>query len=532
MLGEAQFNAGNYAEAKATFEKALDLYKRQKMTKESTLIMSWIAKCETKVNEAKDVLPKSESVDFSNTQKLLSNSSYFSNRTDSIDNYIQVGRGWSALGDTVNLRKNVIATSNLMLSSPTTINDIDRQAMMQFATGIAASGLNNYNYSVGKQALIEGRKNNNKTTEATGKILIAKGLLADNKSVEAENHLLETIQFCEKNKDFDAAKKSAQLLIELYSKNNEKNKTLAAYKELNRFNDSFLVYALKNKAGELAQKEIMSGQLEKISLLELAQTEKESRLTKQRNTIWILGIVLICLLGLAWALWRNIQQKQTANYRIRLQGLRTQMNPHFIFNSLNSVNNFISQNDERSANKYISDFSKLMRSVMSNSSEDFIPLQEELNMLKIYLDLENARFKDKFTHEFNIDSKLQIETIWVPPMLIQPYVENAVWHGLRYKETKGKLTVNFKFDNNQLICEVIDNGIGRQQSLELKTKHQKMNNSTGMKNTAERVQILNKLYKIGLEITIIDLIENNVGIGTMARICIPIKIKNINPNEQ
>lgn len=532
-MGEAQFNAGNFVEAKASFEKAAELYSKQKKEKELAAVNTWIAKCTVKCAENLDLDNAKPTGNKDLIQQLTRNKGYIDNAADSVSNYVQMGRALSTVKDTQQLRVTLQQVGNMLCANPATYNTVDRATMWQFSnTSASISGLNNYNLAVGQKMVYEAQKTNNFTTEITGKLLIAKGLIAENKTGTAEQHLKETVALCEKSKDFDGARKSMQLLVELYQKEKNIVKALEAYNRLIQYSDSLLVYSLKNKVNEIAQKELMAGQLEKISLLETAQNEKEIRLNKQRNTIWILGGVMLCLAGLAYALWRNIQQKQIANYRIRLQGLRTQMNPHFIFNSLNSVNNFISQNDEKSANKYIADFSKLMRSVMSNSGEDFIPLHEELSMLKIYLDLENARFKDKFTHELVIDPALKIEEIWVPPMLVQPYLENAVWHGLRYKDAMGKLSVVFKSEHQQLICIIEDNGIGRKQSLELKTKHQKMNTSTGMKNTAERIHILNKLYKIGLKISIVDLEENQVAKGTRVIIAIPFKIKELNHNDE
>jgi len=131
--------------------------------------------------------------------------------------------------------------------------------------------------------------------------------------------------------------------------------------------------------------------------------------------------------------------------------LRSQMNPHFIFNALNSVNSFISKNDERSANKYLSDFSKLMRMVMENSQQDFVSLNAEINILELYLGLEHFRFSEKFDFTFDVDSEIDKDAFEIPPMLIQPYIENAVWHGLRYKEQKGKLSIAIQLIENNTI---------------------------------------------------------------------------------
>ena len=166
---------------------------------------------------------------------------------------------------------------------------------------------------------------------------------------------------------------------------------------------------------------------------------------------------------------------------LALKSLRSQMNPHFIFNALNSVNSFIAKNDERSANRYLSDFSMLMRAVLENSEEDFIPLSKELELLELYVKLEHSRFSEKFDYHIQVDEQLNREAFLIPPMLLQPFVENAIWHGLRYKENKGSLEITFnQMDADHLQISITDDGIGRKQSAELKTRHQKNQNSKGL----------------------------------------------------
>jgi len=196
------------------------------------------------------------------------------------------------------------------------------------------------------------------------------------------------------------------------------------------------------------------------------------------------------------------------------------MNPHFIFNALNSVNNFIAKNDERSANRFLSDFSTLMRSVLENSEEDFIPLSKELKLLELYTELEHSRFPEKFDYKITVDKHIDIESFQIPPMLLQPYIENAIWHGLRYKEDKGFLNIDFStIDTNSITIKIEDNGIGRKKSAALKTQHQKKQRSKGMGNIKKRISVLNKMYKDKVDVTITDI--SNDGTGT----CVILKLK-------
>jgi two-component system sensor histidine kinase YesM len=191
------------------------------------------------------------------------------------------------------------------------------------------------------------------------------------------------------------------------------------------------------------------------------------------------------------------------NKEIALQSLRREMNPHFIFNSLNSVNQFIAENNELEANKYLTSYSNLMRNTMENSNKDFITLDDELEQLKKYLELEHLRFQDKFDFTISVDPELDPERTLVPNMILQPHIENAIWHGLRYLDAKGLLQLQVQLSNGKVMIRIDDNGIGLAKSQELKTSNQKVHQSRGMSNTKERIALLNGLYKknISFQIT-------------------------------
>lgn len=246
---------------------------------------------------------------------------------------------------------------------------------------------------------------------------------------------------------------------------------------------------------------------------------KEDIVGFQKTMIYLLcGVILLGVVALIYII-RVSGQRRVANQQLALRSLRSQMNPHFIFNALNSVNSFISMSDERSANRFLSEFSTLMRTVMENSEHDFISLTKELEIVKIYMELEHFRFQDKFSFQLTIDEEIDEEVYVLPPMLIQPYIENAIWHGLRYKESKGELKVSFGEEQGQLKVVIQDNGIGRKKSQEIKTKNQKKNKSTALKNIGERVQLFNSLHRVKVEVTIRDLEAD--GSGTVVSILIP-----------
>ncbi|MCF8298997.1 MAG: histidine kinase [Saprospiraceae bacterium] len=266
---------------------------------------------------------------------------------------------------------------------------------------------------------------------------------------------------------------------------------------------------------------VMMEQDKQLFDIQLQSMEKDHKY--QRNFIILLFVIVSLLIFALFTAIQRIRIQKKHNLFLDLKSLRTQMNPHFIFNALNSVNSFIAKNDELNANKYISSFSRLIRSTLENSEHDFIPLSKEIELLKSYLELENIRFSDKFSYTFDVDKNINPDTFRIPPMLIQPYIENAVWHGLRYKEKDGFLKVEIKKEKSHIKVEVIDNGIGRTKSQELKTENQKKNKSKGILNTKKRLEILNKLYKQNIELNIEDLGNNKE--GTKVTLLIP-EIKN------
>jgi tetratricopeptide (TPR) repeat protein len=256
-----------------------------------------------------------------------------------------------------------------------------------------------------------------------------------------------------------------------------------------------------------------------IKLLMRESELKEKNLEFQKTIIFLMAFVIVLIIVALIYIIRVSKQRRIANQQLALRSLRTQMNPHFIFNALNSVNSFISMSDERAANKFLTEFSTLMRTVMENSEHDFIPLNKELEILKIYLDLEHFRFQNKFDYTLHIDPDLDADDWVIPPMLIQPYIENAIWHGLRYKEQKGVLEISILADNKQIKVIVKDDGIGRSKSQEIKTKNQKKSNSTALKNIKQRVELFNSLHHIQVQVSIKDL--NSDTSGTVVTLIIP-----------
>jgi len=353
---------------------------------------------------------------------------------------------------------------------------------------------------------------------------------------EKENDVVGVTKALETSKKYIDVSTESNLVADIYKKSYEYNlkqgKATAALDDLEKYVTAKEQSIIELENGLKEEVEIVKTQKSlDLSQSDIKLQEKEndlmkSQLTTQKIVIGLLSLLVLGSLIFFYFLNRNIKAKKRANQLLELKSLRTQMNPHFIFNALNSVNNFIAKNDEKSANKYLSEFSLLMRMVLDYSKQDFITLREEIELNELYLKLEHFRFRDKFDYTFdaNIDGhELDIE---VPPMLIQPFIENAVWHGLRYREDKGKLSVSFSKEVDNITVIITDNGIGREKSKALKTKNQKNHKSTGLNNVTNRLAVLNSTYNKNFSVEITDKDSTHENVGTIARIVLPITPSN------
>lgn len=325
-------------------------------------------------------------------------------------------------------------------------------------------------------------------------------------------YLEKSIKEADKKEDLVVKKDATKKLSDLYEYSGDYEKAFRTYKEYTEVVDELYI----KKEQEISQAARFSRDIatkqNRITSLETDRLLSQSKyqLTTERNKsqqliIYSLLGGLILLLFTAYFMYKYIKQQKFANNLLALKSLRSQMNPHFIFNALNSVNSFIASNDERTANKYLSDFSQLMRSVLENSDEDFIPLNQEIELLELYTKLEHFRFKDKFDYSITVDDNVHVDEFQIPPMLLQPYIENAVWHGLRYKIEKGHLDIHISaIEKDEIKITITDNGIGRGRSKSLKTDHQKKQNSKGMGNIKKRVAILNEMYKDKVDVYVDD----------------------------
>jgi ligand-binding sensor domain-containing protein/putative methionine-R-sulfoxide reductase with GAF domain len=209
---------------------------------------------------------------------------------------------------------------------------------------------------------------------------------------------------------------------------------------------------------------------------------------------------------------------------VEMQALRAQMNPHFIFNCLNSINRYIVKSDQATASLYLTRFARLIRLILDNSNSKNVILSHELEALKLYIEMEALRFDKKFDYTIVVDKAVNPDNVELPPLIIQPYVENAIWHGLLHKETPGCLCISVNMpEENILECIIEDNGVGRQKAKDLKSKSATTRKSLGMKLTEDRLTLLNRYAELNASIDIIDLANGNgEATGTKVILKIPV----------
>jgi len=261
--------------------------------------------------------------------------------------------------------------------------------------------------------------------------------------------------------------------------------------------------------------------------IQLLQRETELQKFQARRSINILIVLVLLSVITGFILllyFRNIglktdKEKSTLQQRL----FRSQMNPHFIFNSLASIQNSIINEDPEKASKYLARFSKLVRNILVSSVEEFCTLEEEIATIENYLELQKIRFPDKFDYTIEVDPGIDEDIIRIPTMLSQPFIENAIEHGIQHKSGKGNIAIKFSRHHNIVKLEIVDDGVGRKKAAEILKQQQPEHHSLAIKITLQRLEILNKKRKQNIKLLITDLEDKNGSpAGTKATFDIPI----------
>lgn len=262
---------------------------------------------------------------------------------------------------------------------------------------------------------------------------------------------------------------------------------------------------------------------------QLSLQEKDLQAKKTQRNILIAGTFVLLLLS--FFIYRNSQNHLKLNklYRVsaekqmaelQLQSLRAQLNPHFMFNSLNAIQELIVMEENEKSQSYLERFAQLLRQLLDNANQPFIPLRKEINFLELYLSLESLRLPD-LKYSITIDPELKAENITIPNMMLQPYIENALWHGLQHKQGEKKLKLHISRQNGAVRYTIMDNGVGRKKAEEMKSLYRKEHRSKGMELLSQRFDLLSQEYGQNITTTITDLTENGDAAGTLVEITVP-----------
>jgi len=310
-----------------------------------------------------------------------------------------------------------------------------------------------------------------------------------------------------------SARDAYQQLSSIYGRTGNSEKAFQYYKEYVRLKDSVVSEQFKVKLYDFRQKADNERQHSQLLLL-----------TQQRNSL-ITGVLLLLMLSLITFMYISVRNKnnklkileQSAKYE--MQALQAQMNPHFMFNSLNSINNLILNKETIKASEYLTRFSRLLRMLLMHADKATITLEEEVSMLELYLKMEQLRFTDAFDYSIQCDAGISPSSISVPPFIIQPFCENAIWHGLLHKEGKGHLKIDILMKGDAVHIYIEDDGVGRARAAEIESAIGEKKMSYGIKLTSSRISTFNKNVLAGEDCRIADVKDaNDNTIGTIVEL--------------
>ena len=327
----------------------------------------------------------------------------------------------------------------------------------------------------------------------------------------------------------ESLKASWEILSKIYEAAGDDTKALAAYKMYSIFKDSLFSQSKYRAIREAEAKYETEKKEQQLNLLARQNEVQELKLSRRRNLLYALGAGIVLVLLFSYLLIRQnrIQSKQKA-IELEQRLLRLQMNPHFIFNTLIAIQSYIYNSEPLQAGDFLAKFADLIRLTLEHSRVEFVPLNDELKMLTVYLDLQVLRFDNKFDYTLTVDKTPDKEIVTIPPMFAQPFVENAIEHGLRYKQGEGHLNIIYeKTSNRCMTVTVEDDGVGRKKAEEIEKKDQ--HRSHAMEITQERLAVLTKKYNHKYTLEVFDLKDNNNNIsGTCVRITLPFNLTENN----
>ncbi len=365
---------------------------------------------------------------------------------------------------------------------------------------------------------------------------IGSSFLALKKYDQAKVYIQRSLILAQRMESLEDVQDANENLSKLYEATNNYKLALSYFKQAVTTKDSIFN---EEKENEITRK-VMTYEQEKKDVLRNAEQEKKDAISKAeldkqklfRNSIAGGAGIIVLSSFFSFLFYKRkrdaVQRQKETSLSLQvseteMKALRSQMNPHFIFNALQSIQTFLMSHKPDDANTYLLKFSKLMRLVLENSQHSEVPLKDDIQALELYMQLESIRLPHPFTYQFHIDKSIDEENDTIPPLILQPFVENAIWHGLQYKSQPGHINVYIRKKDNTLYATVEDNGVGRDMTKKPQQPLLMKKESLGMKLTEERLKILNELKKIKAQFEIIDLFtRDNRPAGTKVELSLPL----------
>lgn len=344
------------------------------------------------------------------------------------------------------------------------------------------------------------------------------------KYADAEGYSLQALRLAEETNLLEYQKQMYEGLTEIYAKQNTFEKAFHAHKKFVQLRDSIMN---DQKRQEIRKRELQFEFDKKEAVLKAEHAAAIARQRVVRNATMGGGATLLLAALTSFAFYKKRRdadlRRKEAEFLAQvsdteMKALRSQMNPHFIFNSLNSISDYIAKHDMPAADYFLTKFAKLMRLILENSDKKEVTLADDLHALELYLELEAARFNRKFTYEIAVDDAIDSDSTLIPPLLLQPFVENSILHGIAKKAGDGKILIRIAKEDGMIRCSVEDNGIGRKQSAAIPSEQKKQ--SLGIKITKARIDILNRIKQSNAKLEFTDLPE-----GTRVEVHLPLVLQ-------
>ena len=512
-IANIKFRTGNYEDAIQYFQQALDIFEKMNSNEGITSCLNGCGLVfENLMNYEKALEYYNRALKIAGTLK---------NKKQYADILNNLGNVYTTLKD----YKRAIEFYNKGLKIREELKDQQGIASSLNNIGLIYKSRKEYQKAIGyfEQALETSENLKNDYEIGRNLNAIGKSYVELRQYQNALTFVNRSIEMAAKSNDRNLMFMNYDVLSKIYSNLFQFDKALKFYKQATEIRDTLENIEIRKKINEFQTK--YESEKKEHDLQILSKKNEIQLLQLSKTRYFVVGMAFIIIFVILFGILIIRQDKLKNEHKsviLEQRLLRTQMNPHFVFNSLASIQSFIFEEDKLMAGKYIADFASLMRLILENSREEFIILEKEISTLKYYLELQKLRYENKFDYSIFVDPALNPEFDVIPPMLGQPFVENSIKHGIAKKETKGQIDIRLIKRDEYLVFEIEDNGIGREKAQQIKEPESKKHISLALSITRERLDNLNKRYRKKINFEIIDLEKDNKPSGTLVKFEIPL----------